>query len=192
MRRVDNENPNVSKTQSVELRLLRRKADSRMLYVCWHMFVWNMLANTLLFLIRTPDMLSTLPTDTFKSYRVCTFGDSIRSRWSLNICCYESPYEALFHTGIGATETPATVWKNQEPMFNQFPKALVLQYRCGTYRGLADMRLFKRLFPVKPDFDLEIQNTSFDRKVNGQIGPCLVKIKTQHSMSLVFLEFTLR
>lgn len=88
-----------------------------------------LLAITWLVLIRGADMRSTEPKDMFKSDQVCSLADSI---WSWQ-SCYENPYKACF-IGIGATETPATVWKshNKNPCSISFFKAVVLHCRCGT------------------------------------------------------------
>ncbi len=120
----------------------------------------RLLAITLLFLIRAADMLSSVPKDMFKSDHVC---DSIWTLWS----CYESPYEALF-IGIGATETPETVWERHNK--NRRSISFLKQLFYITDVVFIVVWLFMRLFPLNPDSDLET--------LNGEVNRCLVKIKT--------------
>lgn len=162
---VGNENLNVPKAKqncwAASVTLKRR--FQTFIYLLADALVQNsvrLLANTLLFLIRAADMLSSVPKDMFKSDHVC---DSI---WTWR-SCYESPYEALF-VGIGATETPETVWESHNK--NRCSIIFLKQLFYTTDVVFIVMWLFMRLFPLNPDSDLET--------LNGDVNRCLVKIKT--------------
>ncbi len=83
------------------------------------------LAITLLFLIRAADMLSSVPKDMFKSDHVCDL-DLTELLWK--------PLWGPFHWHWSNRNTWNCLGKpQQEPTFNQFPKTVVLHYRCGIH-----------------------------------------------------------
>ncbi len=163
--RVGNEHLNVPKAKQnlwVASLVLKRRLQTCICLLADALVQNNVrsLAITLLFLIRAADMLSSVPKDMFKSDHVC---DSIWTSWS----CYESPYEALF-IGIGATETPETVWESHNK--NRCSISFLKQLFYTTDVVFIVVWLFMRLFPLNPDSDLET--------LNGEVNRCLVKIKT--------------
>lgn len=72
-----------------------------------------------------------------------------------------------FFVGVGATETPETVWESR----NENRRSVSLFY--ATDVGFIVVRLFMRLFPLKPDSDLQTLNGEVNGLIIGASTGCV-------------------